>query len=430
MMLPRLKFTIMLALAAAALTSAGCATARSGAGTPPSGQRSALSVLYERMLNAISRPGEIYHPTITSVAFQDPYTVTTTSELWIDTATGRARVSLVSAFGEFGEKSSTWIIDGNRWYELLEDGTIRKQEAVACRDSGSPLLSLLLGCGDFTESSISAPIGEEVYHGTRSVLVLTQGTIHGRTEDTSFTDTLYVDAATFLPIAMQRSGLLRRKAIDTETSGEPPESTIGQIVSYQHRFVPAASLAPDFFDPATFGYVEPDPAAPLLKPAPDFTYYWLGRDVSGPELADLTLEGSFVAEAAARPLLRYRAVLKYRPAADEFGATVVELQEWRADEWDAIVSGGADPVAPRACAQEIAMSLGDRGTATIFAGYTPNPSRRPEDPCPASAPDDYVAIARTGAVVIRISAASAWNSEAGMRAVLEALKPVQAEDAN
>ncbi|MBI5287483.1 MAG: hypothetical protein HY873_00755 [Chloroflexi bacterium] len=426
-MRPRLKITIMLALAVAALSSAACATARSGAGTPPPAQQSALAVLYDRMLNAISRPGEIYHPTITSVTFQDPYTVTTTSELWIDASTGRARVSLTTVFGDFGEKSSIWIIDGNRWFERLEDGTARKREAVTCRDSESPLLSLLLGCRDFTESSISAPVGEEDYDGKRSVAVLTQGTIHGRSEDTSFTDTLYVDAATFLPVAMERSGLLRRKAINTEVSGGPPESTVGQIVSYEHRFVPAASLESGFFDPASLGYIEGDPAAPLLKASPDFTHYWLGRDVTAPDLPSLALESSFVAEAAARPVLRYRAVLKYRASADEFGGTLVELQEWRADEWDAIVAQGADPAAPPACTQEITVDLGDRGTATILAGYEADGSSAPDGACPATAPDDFSAITRMGAAVIRISASagSAWNSEAGMRAILAALTPVQ-----
>ncbi len=426
MMRPRRTIPILMMLFAGAVGAAACATARSGADPPPPAvQQSGLSLLYDRMYQAISRPGEVYHPTITAVTFQDPFTVTTTSELWIDTASGRARVSVRSAFGDFGEKASTWIISGDRWYETLEDGSVRKREAVRCRDAESVLLSLLLGCRDFTESGITAPIVVEEYQGTPVAAILTQGTIHGLREDTVFSDTLYLHATTFLPIALERSGVLRRKVIATELGAEPVEAAIGRITRYTQGFVTADSLAADFFDPESIGYVERDPAAPLLKESPDFTYYWLGRDARAADLPALALEGAFVAEEAARPLLRYRALLKYRAASDEFGETLVELQEWRADEWDSVAANGADPAGTLACATATEVDLGDRGRATIYAGHA-LATVRDDGACPEESPTTFVAVARVGSAVVRVSApgVSGWSSESGMRAALAELLPV------
>ncbi|HLB24597.1 MAG TPA: hypothetical protein VJP07_10930 [Dehalococcoidia bacterium] len=422
MMRPLGWIPFLMLLVTAAMGAAACATARSGAGPPPPAvQQSALSVIYGRMLQAISRPGEVYHPTVTTVIFQEPFTVTTVSELWIDPASQRARVFVRTAFGDFGEKASTWIIDGDRWYETQEDGTVRKREAVRCRDSDSVLLSLLLGCRDFTESAITAPIDVETFEGTPVAALYTQGTIRRKAEDTVFIDTLYVHARTFLPIALERSGSLRPRA--TGPDDRRPGTAIGQITRYTQGFVPGDSLAPDFFDPAALGYVEPDPAAPVLQPSPDFTYYWLDRETQPAGLPPLALKGSFVAEAAARPLLRYRAVLKYRPGADEFGETLVELQEWRADEWDTLVASGADPAGALDCAMVTEVDLGGRGRAMIYAGRDP---AGPNSGDCSQADDTFFAVAHAGSAVIRISAPGAdpWNSEEGMRAALAALVPV------
>jgi hypothetical protein len=419
------RIPLLVVLVAGAAAAASCATARGGAGPPPPAvQPSGLSLIYDRMLRAMSRPGEVYNPTITSAIFQDPFTVTTTTELWIDPATRRARASVRSVFGDAGEKTSTWIIDGDRWYETLEDGSVRKREAIRCRDADSPLLSLLLGCRDVTESAITAPIDAGPFEGTPAAALYTQGAVRGRVEDTVFIDTLYVNARTYLPIALQRGGALRSTAPGPD--GRPAETAIGQITRYAQAFVPADSLPPGFFDPASLGYVETDPAAALLQPSPDLAYYWLGREPRRAGLPPLALEGAYVAEAAARPLLRYRAVLKYRPAGDEFGAALVELQAWRADEWDALLANGADPAGVMLCRTMMDVDLGGRGAAAIYAGRDPTVGA---GGC-SSPPDIFVAVARAGSSVVRISApgASPWNSEAGMRAALDALTPVDGDE--
>ena len=113
---------------------------------------------------------------------------------------------------------------------------------------------------------------------------------------------------------------------------------VGKIIRYEHAFGPEGFVDEAVFDPAGIGYAEADPAWALLREDPDFTYYWLGRDIEGDEGArpELVLSGAYVADTVVRPALRYRALLQYRSAEDEFGETLVEVVEWRRDEWEAV----------------------------------------------------------------------------------------------
>jgi hypothetical protein len=415
-----LAATLLIAIAGAVLAS--CATARTGAHTVQQSPPSAASRLYDGMLGAMTRSGGIYHPTITSVTLQEPFTVSTTTELWIDVPNNRARASVRAAFGDDNIKTSEWIIEGGRWYQTLEVGPPRLREALTCRESSSTVLALVIGCRGFTEDAMVVALGEQDYRGVNALALVAIGTLQGASERTSFIDTLFVDATTMLPIALEGSGVLRPNDGASSTA-----TRIGQFTRFEHGFVDAASLPADFFSPATIGYVDTDPAAPLRNADPDFTYYWLGHDVTAADLPPLTLEAAFVAESAARPLLRYRAILKYRLAADEFGSTMLELQEWRTDEWDGLVRDGfLAPWENDACVARIDVPMAGGGEAAIYAGYAPASRLTEHGTCPSNLPDQYLAVARTGTAVVRITApGGVWNSEAAMRAALEAIRPLQ-----
>ncbi len=420
MMTPRRMMRFLCLLAAGALVAA-CATARSGADSADE-QHSQLSAIHEHMLAAMTRAGEIYHPRITSVALQDPFTVTTTTELWIDAANSRARADITARFSPDNAKTSALVVDGPRWFHTVEYGETLKREATPCRDAESVILSLMLGCHTRDEQSMTVPLTDQTFGGRPAIALVTFAQVVGAKETAAYTDTLFVDAATYLPIALQSGGTLRPHA------GVPgSEARVGQFTTFQHEFVPANSVPTERFDPRDIDYVEVDPLTPLLKPSPDFTYYWLGATASGSGLPRLMLRDTFIADAAVRPVLRYRAVLKYRAEADEFSDSLVELQEWRRDEWDFLESQAVLQPAEGRCVTRTDVGIGDRGQATIFSTYGPDSALTDGSVCPTTPPDRYYAIVRTGGAVVRISApgATAWNSEAGMRTLVEALVSVE-----
>jgi|CXWL01.1.fsa_nt_gi hypothetical protein len=414
---------VLLVLAAGALISggvSGCATARGGSdGTNDVGQGSRLSSIHERMTAAMTREGEIYHPVITSVASQGSLTITTTTELWIDTAGGRARANTVAQFSPTNSKSIEVVLDGERWYQTVEFGETLLREATACRDAASVTLSLMLGCHTRDERNLTVPVEDQTFGGRPAVALVTFAQVVGAQEAASYTDTLFVDAATYLPIAAQSGGTLR-----PHPGAAGVEVRSGQFTTYVHGFVDIDSVAAEVFDPTDIGYAETDPVTPLLKPSPDFTYYWLGADVDRQGLPRLVLRDTFIADTTERPALRYRAVLKYRAEADEFSDTLVELQEWRRDEWDFLATNGLLQREEGRCVRLIEVDIGERGEATIYATYG---AAGDEGGCPTGRVDRYYALVRTAGAVVRISApgATEWNSEMGMRALVGAIEAVE-----
>jgi hypothetical protein len=345
-------------------------------------RESELAGIYARMEAALADGGEVYRGTVTSVLLQEPFTVATTSVITADARAGRARVDVRSEFDASIVREATWIIHGERWYQTTPEGGVRKREVLRCRGSESAVLSLLLGCRGAEEEGITAPIGEVEYEGRRAIAIVTVGSARGVEETTSFTETLFVDAETWLPLGLEGSGRLVSSQLTVDNSqvvdgemgpgGEVAGGaavTVGKIVRFEHGFVAAGEVDAAVFDPATIGWEEVDPAAPLLREDPDFTYYWLGREMAGDEGSGrpaLALEGAYVAESAVRPVLRYRALLKYRAAADEFGETLVEVVEWRADEaserWT-VDSGQLAPPVGCVVLDEYEVSL---GRVTVF----------------------------------------------------------------
>ena len=216
-------------------------------------QESGLGEVYGRMSAALRREGEAYRGTVTSVLLQEPFTVVTTSEItamfaegrarargeglgtgdqglegtgrrtmvgptrvrlqrrergWGESAGDRARVEVRSEFGADMVREATWIIDGERWYQTTPEGGVRKREVLRCRGSEDAVLSLLLGCRGAEEESITTPIGEVTYEGRRALAIVTVGNVRGVEEESTFTETLYVDTETWLPLGLEGSGKL------------------------------------------------------------------------------------------------------------------------------------------------------------------------------------------------------------------------------
>lgn len=131
----------------------------------------------------------------------------------------------------------------------MYDGRSQSVEALTCHGSDSAVLSTLLGCAGYLEESATRVGGSERYGGRQAIVIVTEGTSRGEDERLDFTDRLYVDARTWLPLAIETTG----------TFDYGPRASYKARDLFEHEFVAADSLAADFFEPASIGYVEPDP---------------------------------------------------------------------------------------------------------------------------------------------------------------------------
>jgi hypothetical protein len=103
---------------------------------------------------------------------------------------------------------------------------------------------------------------------------LTKGTQSGEDQTRVFTSRLYLDSATFLPLAGVTTG-----SVDMGKKYPLLETT-----TYGHTFIPTSSVAPNFFTPASIGYHgAADEINQELAPVPStFMVYWLGVHFRGP----------------------------------------------------------------------------------------------------------------------------------------------------
>jgi hypothetical protein len=278
--------------------------------------------VYARFAEVINRPGSVYRATIDVNSDGGYYSMEGTRTLWADVGQDMAREegdATISSEGEsYRDKWRSITVDGGEYRAPHEDaaGASESGSKVRARTchGANEAVSAVLGCPGWTEkSTTSLEIGE--YKGHHAVILVTSGTRHGEDETTTFTERLYLNASTLLPIALEGEG-------DTDY-GEIYHGT--WLYKYENEFVSADSLPDDFFDPASIGYVEPDPEAQLNDDG--FTVYWLGRDFDGvsglPSLA-LSDLGSRIRD----PLM-----LNYRPANDEFGPMILSLNEYSKDAW-------------------------------------------------------------------------------------------------
>ena len=247
----------------------------------------------------------------------------------------------------------------------------------------------------------------------------------------SFETGIYLDEATFLPLA------ITAHRVELGERGQSFDLTM----RFDSEFVPTDSLPPDFFDPASIGYVYQDPAEPLGKLDPSLTVYWLGREFPGQgQLPRLAL--SQVESPKQRSWPSYEAILHYRLPDEPFGPPSLSLQEWRLEEWQAFLAqarGGNWWDSP--CVQREQQAI-EGGSAAIFKGYNemplplPVPSGTPVLPenvtRPATPPDRFIAHAYLPSTFILVDAPgvagphpaeSPYNSLEGMEAVLRGLRP-------
>jgi hypothetical protein len=400
-----------------------------------------------RFGEAITRPGFVYHMQIKLEQDGAPWAMEGIQEVWVDAAGDRARdeSDLLLHFDEDTRyQAESVLTDGGRYSRNISPDTsepVSRIRAERC-DAGNAAICLAVGYliagadlgGDFT-----IEVRRGSYAKRPAIIVVGVGR-QSREIGTSTTSArLYMDGETYLPVAHEGEG-----DFDYGRQGQG-----NWRYTYENEFVPTGSLPEDFFQPASIGYVEPDPEAPLVDADLGMTVYWLGTSSEGDDdLPPLALDGARVADPERGP--GYSLTLDYRLGEDEFGPAVVTLEEWHLSEWNASHTGvmQVDPSGPpvkvgnwweRPCWENKNVEL-PAGRAVIVLGFENDtmdkqPTTAAGDRvCPSSPHDRFWALVYLGSTVIKVDAPattgyqgeyseSPYDSLEGMEAIARALQP-------
>jgi hypothetical protein len=441
-MLPRIATGVLVLLFAAV---AGCGEGGEPEPTPDPANLTVEEV-YARFAEAINRPGSIYEVTIEMDQGGGNFTVQGTRKVWVDVGRdlvrGESEVETRAEGQEAVRDKSNYIIANGVGYthaEQREDGgeTGTKAEARPC-PGVSVAASAVLGCAAWREESTTEVEGGQ-YEGHPAIIIVTSGISHGEAGTSTYTERLFLDAGTFLPLALEDQG-----TFDDSNKVTPFQMRW----KFKSRFVSAQSLPDDFFDPASIGYVEHDVEEPLQSHL-DITVYWLGRRfVPGGSLAALALKEVRVADPGPGP--GYTLTIDYRLADDEFASAAVTIQEWDVDMWNAAHTGFVQPSPDeppvwvgnwweRPCWEQKEVELA-AGHAMIILGFENDTEEKQptvaagERACPSSPHDHFLAIAYLGSTVFQIAAPatvsyqqgrreSPYDTLEGMEAVVKGLQP-------
>jgi hypothetical protein len=211
-----------------------------------------------------------------------------------------------------------------------------------------------------------------------------------RSGPVSETRRLYLDLATYLPIA---------EDVERQSGGPTTE----EHATYTYE-ITAAALPTGFFDPMALRRARPDPAGPLDRPPPGFPIYWFGAHFAGAGgVPPLDLWHVERYNRADTPWSSDQFTLEYTRADDPFGGQpVVRLTEYARAVWDTLPPSTFAPDGP--CWTEEGLTL-PQGRATLFLGYTwPGDVPPPPDACPTDRPTDrFLAHVEIGDTVIVVA---------------------------
>ncbi len=418
---------------AAATSPATAPVSATSASPAPAGNPSALTVaeVYRRVEQTLDRPGSLYHGTVRIETDSGLFAVVGTTSQWVDARRNVAREETQGTATVKEGAAATRTIDavtllteGGR-YVRETDGRITATPARTWLCHGAGIgASAVLGCPGPTEQSTTT-VQQGAYAGRPAVVLVTAGTSRGSDQTYTFTNRLYLDPGTFLPVALEGAG----------------QVDVGQIRPtrarrvYAHAFIPADAVPAGFFDPAALGYAKPNPEDPLDRATPDLVVYWLGAQFAGAAgLPPLILAQVDAVDPGRGP--GYRFLLHYARADDPFGPPVLTLEEWSRPTWDTFLTRARGPqLWEGPCWGRQELDLPD-GRATLFLGFTSERDRRTPGTapdagaCPARPPDRFFAHASLGQTVVRVSAPEAsgavkspYNTREGIAAVVHALQP-------
>ena len=357
------------------------------------GSPSALTVaeLYRAVERELRQHDGVYQATVEAASDFGLFASRGTITRWADVRADASREE--SNMTPWGSSVMITTRDGRYWRDVSGRITISPARTWTCNGVGIAA-SAVLGCPGPTERS-TAEVRDATHGGQPVIVLVTTGTISGSDETYAFTRRLYLDPATYLPIALEGDGQM-----DFGTLMPAKER-----YRFQHRFVSSGAVAKDLFDPASIGYAPTDPAHVLDRPSTDMHVYWLGSEVAAASgLPALVLSKIDVPEHGPG----YRYLLYYAPRDDRHAPPVASLQLWPRPAWDAVLRGARfgnvwdDPCWTR---EELSLP---NGTATVFSGFAGEvrvgATAGSGSPCPPRPYDAFLAHVYLGDSVVMVNA--------------------------
>ncbi len=383
--------------------------------------------VYRGLEQTLKRPGYVFHSTIGSEMPADPSSASGTNQIWINAERDVAREEISPSPANRIFMKSTSIIANGKQYRLDPHGEVSELEPIRCHGA-SAVISLVLGCpGPIGQWTTTVETGR--YDGKPTIVLVTSGTVEGPDGRANSTGRRHLETDTYLPIALEHDVM--------EDHGETKTTVSRGTGVFTNEFVPADSLPGNFFDPASIGYVEHDPADQLRATHWGIPVYWLDQllDRTG-DLPPLIL-GSV--EVPDYPGPGYQFNLNYHSADDPYGPPVLTIEEWSQADWDANDAKNRAKMPPsweNPCWEREVIELTD-GRATIFSGFTLETLHAPapdgsssEAACPKQPHDQFIAQVEFGPTFLFIQAPggldqnrSPYDTREGMEAAARALRP-------
>lgn len=330
--------------------------------------------VFARTEASIAQPGMVLHVVATIDTTQGPRQFTGHEESWIDVAKASVRSEVTTEFGATAEtyRTAVSIVHRGSWYLRPAEGPARLRQAQTCRGTDDAVLALILACRGALEASTTIIQPGQVWQGRPAVAIVTTGDEPGPGETTSFTDTLYLDATSYLPLALVTDGTVTSDGVS---------APLHVVKRYETALVPFVSLPAGVFSPTSIDYVERDPEQPLRDSGAGVAVAWLGRTWEpGGGRPPLALRSALVLDDSASRLTGYRVAMEYAPRDDPFAGAAFSFEEWDRAAWD---NAGSHP---------------DRRGLVAYVGDTVVVIDAPAS-SPYASPDALDAIAR--ALVIR-----------------------------
>jgi hypothetical protein len=268
--------------------------------------------------------------------------------MWVDLPGSRGRSDRESTFtseearqaaeeaGEpLPEMRGASIILGDRWYSRQYYGDAQNHfdggRSDSCHGPRRAVLEIVLYCEFFEEGpteDVAFSIEQRAtYRGRDAVAFVESGISRGSDETYHTTTRLYVDRETFLPLGTTVEGTLNDVI------------PVSSDIPYENTFVRADTLPPDFFDPASFGYVIDNFAQQIRDEHLGLPVYWLGETFEGEDdLPTLALDSLYVFGMPTPPDAEepYPVLqLNYRAADDPHAKAIVELKLYTEADWSA-----------------------------------------------------------------------------------------------
>jgi hypothetical protein len=303
----------------------------------------------DRFEEAATCPGYVLHSRAVGDSEAGPYSTHAENDVWIDLNNKRGRADRTSKFTSeevlqeaeaegqpAPELRGASVMLGDDWYSRQYHGDAQNQfdaedASDSCHGEGRALLELVFYCelieeGPTEEVTFSVE-QQTMYRGRDAIVFVESGISRGSDETYDTTTRLYVDRETFLPLGMTSEGTLNDVV------------PVSSDIPYENTFVRADTLAPDFFDPASFGYIIDDFAQEIRDRHLGLPVYWLGEEFAGEgDLPTLTLDSAYVFGMPTPPDAEepYPVLqLNYRAEDDPDAKAIVELKLYTEADWSA-----------------------------------------------------------------------------------------------